>query len=46
MVKFKPAREKKKKTPSGLRSGIPCLILMISAMALLMLLFYAILRPA
>lgn len=44
MVKFKPAKQQKKKTPSGLRSAIPCLVFLLSAMALLMILFYAILR--
>jgi len=43
MVKFKPAKPKKK-TPGGLRGAIPCLVLLLSAMALLMVLFYAILR--
>ncbi len=47
MVKFKPVRDKKKKkTPGGLRAAIPCLVFLLSAMALLMLLFYAILRSS
>ncbi len=46
MVKFKPAKTKKKSTPSGLRSAIPCLVFLLSAMALLLLLFYAILRAS
>jgi len=44
MVRYKPAKAEKKKAPSGLRSAIPCLVFMVSAMALLMVLFYAILR--
>lgn len=45
MAKFKPARDKKKKkAPSGLRGAIPCIVFLLSAMALLMLLFYAILK--
>jgi hypothetical protein len=45
MAKFKLARKgKTKEAPS--RGAIPCLILLVSGIALLSLLFYAILRSA
>jgi hypothetical protein len=43
MAKFKPARSGKKKT-SEVRGAIPCIVFLISGMALLILLFYSILR--
>jgi len=47
MVRYRPARtDRKKKQPSGLRSAIPCIVLLISGMALFFLLLYAILRGA
>jgi hypothetical protein len=42
MARFKPAKAKKKAPPS--RGAIPCIILLISGMALLSLLFWAILK--
>ncbi len=42
MKKFKLARGKKK--ASGMRGAIPCIVFLVSAMALLMLLFYSILK--
>ncbi len=45
MVRYKPARaDRKRKSPSGLREAIPCLVLLISGMALFFLLLYAVLR--
>lgn len=47
MVRYKPARaDRKKKAASGLREAIPCLVLLVSGMALFFLLLYAILRGA
>ena len=43
MAKFKPARTGKKKATSA-RGAIPCIVFLISGMALLILLFYSILR--
>jgi hypothetical protein len=43
MAKFKAARPGKKK-PSQSRGALPCIVFLISGMALLMLLFYSILR--
>lgn len=45
MAKFKPARGKKA-APKKARGAIPCIIVLISGMALLILLFYAILKPS
>lgn len=45
MAKLKPAKGGKKKK-SSIAGAIPCLILILSGMALLSLLFYAILRSA
>ena len=45
MAKFKPARGGKKKPKSSVRAAIPCLILIISAMALMYLLFVSVLKP-
>ena len=45
MAKFKPARGKKAPRPKA-RGAIPCIIFLISGMALLILLFYAILKPS
>ncbi|MCS6951629.1 MAG: hypothetical protein RMK57_03760 [Bryobacterales bacterium] len=44
MGKFKPAKAKKKAKPRSALSAIPCLILLVSGMALLSLLFYSILQ--
>ncbi len=44
MAKIKPARGKKKEKSS--LGAIPCLLLLVSGMALLTLLFYAILKSA
>ncbi|MCW5980110.1 MAG: hypothetical protein KIT09_18655 [Bryobacteraceae bacterium] len=44
MAKIKPVKGKKKK--ESRKSAIPCFVLIISGMALLSLLFYAILRSA
>jgi hypothetical protein len=44
MGKFKPARAKKKGASS--RGAVPCLILLVSGIALISLLFYAILKSA
>jgi hypothetical protein len=42
MGKFKPVQSKKKAGP--VKSGVPCIILMISGMVLLLLLFYAVVK--
>ncbi len=42
MAKFKLARGKKKSAPS--RGAVPCVILLLSAMALVAVLFYAFVR--
>jgi len=42
MAKFKPAKAKKKAPPA--RGAVPCIILLISGMALLFLLFWSILK--
>lgn len=44
MGKFKPARRKTKKPPT--RGAIPCIVFMLAGMALLLLLFYSILKPS
>lgn len=44
MAKFKPVRKKEAKTPA--RGAIPCVILVLSGMALLMLLFFAMLKSS
>ncbi len=47
MAKYKLAGSKKKKsTGSDARGAIPCVIFLIAGMALLMLLFYSILKPS
>ena len=46
MAKFKLAKGKSKTTASGARSGIPCVILLVSGMVLVSLLFYAILKSS
>jgi hypothetical protein len=43
MGKFKPVQSKKKKA-GPMKSGVPCIILMISGMVLLLLLFYAVVK--
>ena len=40
MAKYKPAGQKKKATTSNARSAIPCLVLIVFAIALMCLLFY------
>jgi hypothetical protein len=47
MAKFKAARTKtaRSKAPSA-RGAIPCMILFVAAMALLFLIFYAILKQS
>ncbi len=44
MAKFRPARGKRKQP--GMRGAIPCIVFLLSGMALLMLLFYSILRSS
>jgi hypothetical protein len=44
MAKLKPAKGKKKK--SSIAGAIPCLLLILSGIALMSLLFYAILKSA
>ena len=44
MVKLKPAKGKSKEKSA--RGAIPCLILLLSGMALITLLFYAILKSS
>jgi len=44
MAKFKPARGKKKEAPT--RGAVPCLILLISGMALVLLLLYFVLKSS
>jgi hypothetical protein len=46
MAKFKPARAKGsgKAAPTA-RGAIPCILILVLGMALLLLLFYAILKP-
>jgi hypothetical protein len=44
MAKFKPVKAKKKTPPA--RGAVPCIILLIGGMALLTLLFWAILRSS
>ncbi len=47
MVRYRPARrDRKKRAASGLRGAIPCIVLLISGMALFFLLLHAILRGA
>jgi hypothetical protein len=43
MAKFKPIRDKKKTAPSALRA-IPCLVIIIGGLALMYLLFVAVLK--
>jgi hypothetical protein len=43
MAKFRPIRGKKKDT-GPVRSGVPCIILMVTGMVLLLLLFYAVMK--
>lgn len=44
MAKFKPPKGKKGKSASDIKAGLPCLILLVSAFALMMFLFYAVLK--
>lgn len=49
MAKFKPARPKGKgsgKPAASARGAIPCVLVLVFGMALLVLLFYAILKPS
>ncbi len=49
MAKFKPARPKGKggaKPAASARGVIPCVLFLVLGMALLVLLFYAILKPS
>jgi hypothetical protein len=43
MAKFKPVQPKKKKV-GPVKSGVPCIILMVAGMVLLLLLFYAVMK--
>jgi hypothetical protein len=45
MAKFRAASSRKKRKVPKSRGAIPCVLFLVSAMALLMLLFYAILKP-
>jgi hypothetical protein len=45
MAKFRAAASRKKRKVSNARGAIPCIVFLVSAMALLMLLFYSILKP-
>ena len=43
MAKFRLARAKKKNTGPA-KSGVPCIILMVSGMVLMLLLFYFVMK--
>jgi len=43
MAKFKPVQAKKKAAGPS-RSGVPCIILLISGMVLILMLFYAVVK--
>ena len=43
MAKFKAIRAKKK-SAGPVKSGVPCIILMVAGMVLLLLLFYAVMK--
>jgi hypothetical protein len=45
MAKFKPVRPKKEKTPQ-VQGGVPCLILLFSAMILVCIVMYLVLKYA
>lgn len=45
MAKFKPVRTKKEKAPQ-VQGGVPCLILMFSAMVLVGIVMYLVLKYA
>ncbi len=45
MAKFKPVRPKKDKTPQ-VQGGLPCLILMLSAMVLVFVVMFLVLKYA
>ncbi len=45
MAKFKPVKRKKTAAPSA-RGAFPCIFLLLMGMALLFLLFYAILKSS
>jgi hypothetical protein len=45
MAKFKPVRPKKAKTPP-VQGGLPCLVVMFSAMVLVAILMYLVLKYA
>jgi hypothetical protein len=46
MARFKPAKGKAKAAPNMPRAGLPCLVLVILAMALTMLLMYSVLKSS
>jgi hypothetical protein len=46
MAKFRAAASRKKRKAADARGAIPCIVVLVSAMALLMLLFYWILKPS
>ena len=46
MAKYRPAGSRKKSKGPGARGIIPCIVFLLAGMALLMLLFYSILKPS
>jgi hypothetical protein len=44
MAKYKAARGNKDRSKSSPRSAVPCLVLIVSVMALVILLFYLVLQ--
>ncbi len=46
MAKFKPARPKAKAKAPKARGAVPCILFLLLGMTLLLLLFYAILKPS
>jgi hypothetical protein len=44
MAKYKPAKAKGKGKASGMRGAVPCVVFLVCGMALLILLFAAILK--
>lgn len=46
MAKFRPAGSKRKTKGPSARGAIPCIVFLVCGMALLILLFYSILKPS
>ncbi|MGA2324718.1 MAG: hypothetical protein ABSH05_00380 [Bryobacteraceae bacterium] len=45
MAKYRAARSRSRSKVTKAHGAIPCIVFLVSAMALLMLLFYSILKP-